>query len=217
MIKCVIFDLDGVIVSTDKLHYEAWKTMAKRELIPFDENVNNLLRGVSRMESLDIILRKSRKKYSDNEKSELAEFKNNVYRNLLSSLSPSDILPGINKLLSDLREIGFKIVIGSSSKNAKTILEKIGLLYSFDAISDGTNITKSKPNPEVFIKAAQMVGLKNEECAVVEDAHSGILAAKACNMLAFAVGDARSCSKRDYYLEDLIEVLIKNKEREELE
>ena len=216
MIKCIIFDLDGVIVSTDNLHYKAWKKMAKRELIPFDEEVNNSLRGVSRMKSLDIILRKSAREYTDKEKNELAEFKNDIYKNSLDTLSPSDILPGIKKLLDDLKKLGFKISIGSSSKNAKTILDKIGLTDIFDAISDGTNITKSKPDPEVFIKAAEMLGLKNEECAVVEDAHSGIIAAKACGMLAFATGDAKTCLKKDFDLEIMLEIL-KNKRSEENE
>lgn len=209
MIKGVIFDLDGVIVSTDQYHYQAWKKMADLENIYFDEEINHRLRGVSRMESLRIILEHAKKDYTDQEIKHLAEFKNELYKNSLDQLSKEDILPGITTLLKKLKKKGLLIAIGSSSKNAKKILHKIELYDMFDAISDGTNITKSKPHPEVFLHAAEQLNLKPEQCAVVEDAHSGILAAKAAGMLAFATGDAKKSNEKDYNFDQLEEVIFK--------
>lgn len=207
MIKAVIFDLDGVIVSTDTLHYKAWKELAERENIEFDEVINNRLRGVSRMESLEIILEKASKKYNDDEKTEMAAYKNSIYAESLNTLTEADILPNVMTVLDTLKSRDVKVAIGSSSRNAKKILKQIGLDNYFDAISDGTNITKSKPDPEVFIKAADMLGLKYEECAVVEDAISGLIAAKAANMLAFATGDAKKSDIKDYLFEELLKVI----------
>ena len=207
MIKGVIFDLDGVIVSTDHYHYLAWKKMADLENIPFDETINHRLRGVSRMESLNIILEQANKEYSQAEKEKLTEFKNELYKKSLDDLSANDLLPGIMDLLESLKSKGLKIAIGSSSKNAKKILQKIGLEHYFDAVSDGTNITKSKPDPEVFLIAAKRIGLDPKECAVVEDAHSGIEAAKAANMVAVATGDAKTSSLKDADLENLLDMI----------
>jgi beta-phosphoglucomutase len=209
MIKGVIFDLDGVIVSTDHYHYLAWKKMADLENIPFDETINHRLRGVSRMESLNIILEQANKEYSQEEKEKLTEFKNELYKKSLDDLSANDLLPGIMDLLESLKSKGLKIAIGSSSKNAKKILHKIGLEHYFDAVSDGTNITKSKPDPEVFLIAAKRIGLDPIECAVVEDAHSGIEAAKAANMVAVATGDAKTSSLKDADLENLLDMIEK--------
>lgn len=201
--KAVIFDLDGVIVSTDNLHYKAWKKMADEEGISFDESVNHRLRGVSRMESLDIILERASKTYREEEKVALAERKNNYYVESLVHLTPKDILPGIFTLLTSLKEKDIKIAIGSSSKNAKPILKRIELYDMFDAISDGTNISRSKPDPEVFLKASEYLNVDPKECVVVEDAHSGITAAKRANMMAIAVGDAITSKEKDGTIEDL--------------
>lgn len=209
MIKGVIFDLDGVIVSTDKLHYKAWKRMAEKEHIYFDEIINHRLRGVSRMTSLEIILEKSEKSYSDKEKNELAKYKNDYYVKLLEVLSKNDILPGIMQIIYSLKEKNIKVAIGSSSRNAKKILKNIDLLDEFEAISDGTNISKSKPDPEVFLKAAEMLKIKPADSAVVEDALSGIEAAKNAGMLAFATGDAKNSPIKDYDLKDLLKICIK--------
>lgn len=205
--KAVIFDLDGVIVCTDNLHYIAWKKLADREGIFFDEIINNRLRGVSRMDSLDIILEKSNRKYTRKEKEKLTEYKNEVYKKLLSSISEKDIIEGMTDLLLELRRMGLKIGIGSSSKNAKQILKKIGLLNFFDCISDGTNITKSKPNPEVFIKAGEMLCVDCCDCVVIEDSLVGITAAKKAGMIACAVGDAIASREKDLLLSDLIHYL----------
>lgn len=152
MMRAVIFDLDGVLVSTDHFHYKAWKQIADRLNIPFDEHVNNRLRGVSRMESLDIILSgASDKQFTDEQKQSLAEEKNTVYRMFLEQLSPADILPGVTETLEGLKVKGVAAAVGSSSKNARFILEQVGLLDWFAVIVDGNQISRSKPDPEVFL------------------------------------------------------------------
>ena len=202
-IKAVLFDLDGVIVTTDDCHYKAWKMMADDEGIYFDRKINERLRGVSRMESLQIILEKAQKEYTDDEKNKLAEKKNNIYVDLIQKLTPEDILPGVIKNLNTLKENGIKIAIASSSKNTKTILKQIGLIDCFDAISDGNNIKNSKPDPEVFLKAADMVGVAYEDCLVIEDADAGILAGKAAGMKTVAVANAVG---GDYHVSSLDDV-----------
>lgn len=205
--KGFIFDLDGVIVSTDGLHYLAWKQMADKENIYFDEEINNRLRGVSRMASLEIILERANKTYSEEEKVALATYKNDVYRELLKSLTPKDILPGVAEVLNGLRSCGYKLAIGSSSKNTPAILKYIGLEGFFDAVSDGNNITRSKPDPEVFIKAATFLGLPCGECYVVEDAKAGVDAGKAGGFTTIAVGDACGYEKADYSVKDFLKIL----------
>ena len=190
MIKTVIFDLDGVIVSTDDCHYRAWKKMADEEGIYFDREINNRLRGVSRMASLEIVLEKANREYSEKEKQEMAERKNNYYKELICELTPNDILTGVTEKLDELKENGIKIAIGSSSKNTPIILKQIGLDSYFDAVSDGNNITHSKPNPEVFLKAAEMLNIAPEDCMIVEDADAGIEAGKRAGMKTLALQGA---------------------------
>ncbi len=187
----VVFDLDGVICHTDKYHYLGWKSVADDLGIPFDETVNNRLRGVSRMESLEIILEKYEgEPLSDARKDEIATIKNDRYRVMLGDMSPADLDPSVRATLDDLRGRGLKLAIGSSSKNAKFILERIGLGGYFDEISDGTNISRSKPDPEVFLKAAQFLGVEPAKCVVIEDAVAGIEAGVAAGMYTVAIGDA---------------------------
>lgn len=205
--KAVIFDLDGVICSTDDFHYLAWKTLADREHIYFDREINNLLRGVSRMASLEIILRKASKTYTQEEKEEMATFKNELYKSYLVKMSPKDLSDDVLYTLKTLKEKGFKIAIGSSSKNTKMILKQLQIIDMFDAISDGTNITHSKPDPEVFLKAAEMLNLDPKECYVVEDAYSGIDAGKAGGFLTFGIGDASKYDKADYHINKLSDLL----------
>ena len=188
----VIFDLDGVICFTDNYHYQAWKELADAEGIYFDEKINGRLRGVSRMESLDIILERASRCYTQEEKEQLATRKNESYVRLLEKMSPRDLSDEVKNTLDTLRQRGYKLAIGSSSKNTKKILKQIGLDGYFDAVSDGTNITKSKPDPEVFIKAAEMVEEKPENCLVVEDALAGIDAAYAGGFISAGIGDAAS-------------------------
>lgn len=191
MIKAVIFDLDGVIVSTDDCHYEAWKKLSDEEGIYFDRKINDRLRGVSRMASLEIVLERANKAYTDEEKVKLAERKNGYYRDFIKKLTPNDILPGVMDNLEELKKNGIKIAIGSSSKNTPIILKQIGLDGYFDAVSDGNNITKSKPDPEVFLKASEMLGILPENCLVVEDADAGIEAGKKGGMKTLAVNGAK--------------------------
>lgn len=210
MIKAVIFDLDGVIVSTDDCHFRAWKRMADEEGIYFDRGINNRLRGVSRMASLDIVLERSKREYSEREKQELAERKNEYYKELICELTPDDILPGVMDKLENLKENGIKIAIGSSSKNTPIILKQIGLDGYFDAVSDGNNITHSKPDPEVFLKAAEMLNIPPEDCMIVEDADAGIEAGKRAGMKTLAVQGAKGA---DFSAESLEKCdLIKKRE-----
>lgn len=206
--KAFIFDLDGVIVFTDKFHYQAWKKMADEMGIYFDEVINNRLRGVSRAESLEIILeRYEGPALSQEKKAELMESKNNTYRELLASMTPADVSDEVRETLAELRRRGYKLAIGSSSKNAKFILERVGLLEAFDAVSDGTNIRKSKPDPEVFVKAAEFLGEAPEDCCVVEDAYAGIDAAKNAGMLAIGIGDAAGYEAADRRIQSFKELL----------
>ncbi|MFB3168162.1 beta-phosphoglucomutase [Neobacillus sp. 179-C4.2 HS] len=202
-ISAVIFDLDGVIVSTDEFHYQAWKQISDQEKMYFNREINERLRGVSRMESLEIILSHSDKNYSEKDKQLLAQRKNEVYCALLNKLSPNDILPGVINLLLSLKARDIKIAIGSSSKNTPFILEQIGLAFSFNAIADGNSITNSKPDPEVFLLAAEKLGVAPEECVVIEDAQAGIDAAIAAGMKAVGVGTAASCVNAQLTLKDL--------------
>lgn len=201
--KAVVFDLDGVIVTTDDYHYKAWKRMADEEGIPFDRAINERLRGVSRMESLEIILEQAEKPYSDAEKKALAERKNEYYKESLSALSPADILPGTKETLAALKKRGIKAAVGSSSRNAKPILEKIGLSDAFDAVADGTDIARSKPDPEVFLVAARKLGIAPTDCVVVEDAEAGLEAGFAAGMRCFAVGSAAGSPKAKSKAADL--------------
>lgn len=205
--KAFIFDLDGVIVFTDKLHYQAWKKIADDMGIYFDSTINNRLRGVSRAESLEIILERYNGTLSADQKIKLMNEKNNIYRELLATMTPSDVSDEVKQTLKELQDLGFKLAIGSSSKNTKFILEKVGLINTFNAISDGNNISNSKPHPEVFLKAGEFLGEQPSECIVVEDAYAGIDAAKAAKMTAVAIGDAYTYDKADYKIKSFKELL----------
>ena len=206
--KAVIFDLDGVICFTDRFHYQAWKALADRLGIDFDEKINDRLRGVSRMASLEIILERATEAYTQEQKEAFAEEKNNTYRELLKNMSPADLTDEVKNTLIELRSRGYKLSIGSSSKNTKFILERIGLGDFFDAIADGTDITHSKPDPEVFLCSAKKIGMDPADCAVVEDAKAGIQAAKAAGMTALALhGDAENCGEEDYNLVNFADLL----------
>lgn len=194
----VIFDLDGVICFTDKYHYQAWKAVADKLGIEFNEQINNRLRGVSRMDSLKIILERYDGKLSQQEKEAIAQEKNDIYRKLLEKMSPADLSDEVKNTLDTLRARGLKLAIGSSSKNTKFILARLGLGDYFDAISDGTNITRSKPDPQVFQMAAEFIGMKPETCLVVEDAKAGIEAARAGGFDSAGLGEAASCGLATY-------------------
>lgn len=205
--KGIIFDLDGVICHTDKYHYQAWKKLADRLGIYFDETINNRLRGVSRMESLNIILERADKTYTEQEKEAFATEKNEVYKELLKQMTPEELSMEVKDTLEELRKRGILLSIGSSSKNAGFILNRLGLGDFFDAVSDGNNISHSKPDPEVFLKAAEFLKLPASECLVVEDAEAGLLAAKNGGMDSAAIGDAVKSDLPQYKLETFSDLL----------
>jgi beta-phosphoglucomutase len=197
LLKGALFDLDGVLVSTDEYHFQSWKKMTDAEGIAFDRKVNHRLRGVSRLESLNIILEEAGVEVPEEKKSALTDRKNEYYRELLKNLTPESTLPGAREMLTALRERGVKIAVASSSKNARSIVAQIGIADMLDAIVDGTEIENSKPDPEVFLKAAERVGLKPSECVVIEDAEAGIEAAKAAGMKFVGVGDREGLPNAD--------------------
>lgn len=203
----IIFDLDGVICSTDEYHYLAWKALANRLGIPFGRETNHRLRGVSRIESLNILLEQSPRVYSDAEKAEFAEEKNQLYRSLLREMSEADLSEEVRVTLERLREWGLKLAIGSSSKNTPFILERIGLSSFFDAVADGNCIVHSKPDPEVFLKAADLLGLPPSACLVVEDAHAGVEAAVAGGFDCAAIGSAADDERAVIHLRGFGELL----------
>ena len=187
--KAVIFDLDGVLVSTDELHYQAWKKIAEElGITTFTKKDNERQRGVSRMESLEVVLEKTDRQFTDEEKIQLAERKNEYFKESLKTLTPESLLPGVKDTLLYLRERGILTALGSASKNAPYILERIQIESLMDAISSGLDVTKSKPDPEVFLVAAKKLNLPPEECLVVEDAAAGIEAANRGGMKSLAVG-----------------------------
>lgn len=203
MIKALIFDLDGVVVDTAVFHYQAWKRLANEMGFDLSPEQNEQLKGISRLESLDILLSIGGIEiHSEEEKNKLATKKNNWYRENILKMTPGDILPGVKNFLIELRNSNYKMAIGSSSKNAGTILERIGFDNFFDAVVDGTKISKSKPDPEVFLKAAELIAVAPENCLVFEDAASGIEAAKKAGMLAIGVGEYENLSKADKVIPD---------------
>ena len=203
--KGIIFDLDGVLCHTDHFHYQAWKKLADKLEIPFDETVNNRLRGVSRMESLEIILEKSTREYSQQEKLEFAEEKNEEYKKLLQQMKPSDVSEEVRDTLTLLKK-NFSLAVGSSSKNTKLILEKTDLGKYFDAVADGNDIKNSKPDPEVFLVAAERIHLAPGDCLVVEDAKAGIDAAVAGGFGCAGIGDAAGYDKADWPLQSFADL-----------
>ena len=187
----IIFDLDGVLISTDKFHYLAWKQLADKLGIPFSEKDNEQLRGVSRMESLELVLKNDPGvKLTEEEKIAAATEKNDCYREYLKTMTPDDVSAEVRETLTALHEMGYKLSVGSSSKNARFILSQTDLTRYFDAIADGNDIKNSKPDPEVFLTAASFLGLEPEVCAVVEDAEAGLEAAVAAGMLPVAYASA---------------------------
>lgn len=205
--EAVIFDLDGVICFTDKYHYQAWKVVADELGIYFDEEINNRLRGVSRMESFEIILERYDGTMSEEDKLACTAKKNEIYKELLKNMSPADLSAQVKETLDVLRARGLKLAIGSSSKNTPFILRQLGLGNYFDAISDGNNITKSKPDPEVFVKASQFLDIPADKCIVVEDAKAGLEAAIGGGMDCAAIGDAVKSGLGTYNLTTFADLL----------
>jgi beta-phosphoglucomutase len=208
-IRGCIFDLDGVIVDTAKYHYLAWKRLSDQLGIIFTEEDNERLKGVSRMDSLDIILEIGKCKLNDNQKHEYAALKNNWYVDYISRMTPDDILPGCVAFINELRKAGILIAIGSASKNTPLILRRIGIGNMFDAVADGNLVKKAKPDPEVFIKAADLLGVEPERCVVFEDAIAGVQAAINAGMICIGVGSPEILTKAGYVISGLHEMNLK--------
>ena len=203
----ILFDLDGVLCSTDEFHFKAWQELAASISVPFDRSVNERLLGISRMASLDIVLEKSDKVWTQEEKEQLAARKNERYRELLQNLTPASLNPGVKQTLDTLRCRGVMLAVASSSRNAPYILERLGLGSFFDAVCDGSRITRAKPDPEVFLKAAELLGLSPKNCLVVEDAVAGAKAGHAGGFLVACVGDASKKGAGDWNLSQFSELL----------
>jgi beta-phosphoglucomutase len=203
MRKAVIFDLDGVITDTARFHFLAWKHLANQLGIDIDEQFNESLKGVDRMGSLERILARGNKKYTDSEKHALADQKNEHYKELIKEMTAKDLLPGASSTLNALRTMGIKIGLASVSKNAGTIVERLGISDQFDYIVDANRISKGKPDPEIFLTAAQELKVTPQDCIGVEDAVVGIQAIKAAGMYAIGVGDPKVLSQADRIIHDL--------------
>nr|WP_319399351.1 beta-phosphoglucomutase [uncultured Carboxylicivirga sp.] len=202
-IKACLFDLDGVIVDTAKYHYIAWRELAKELGFDFTEQDNERLKGVSRMTSLEILLEIGGVTLSDEEKIRLADKKNENYLTYILKMKPDEILPGARTFMEELKAKGIKIALGSASKNAMTILNRLELTDLFEAIIDGTKVSEAKPNPEVFIKGAEALDVKPEECVVFEDAEAGIEAALAGNMRCVGIGSPKVLGKANLVVDGL--------------
>ncbi len=207
-IKACLFDLDGVIVDTAVYHFQAWRRLANELGFDFTEHQNEQLKGISRMESLELILKWGNVTLTEAEKLAWATRKNDWYLDLVKLMTPKEVLPGVEKFLTDLREAGIKIALGSASKNSKLILERINMLDYFDAIIDGNNITKGKPDPQVFLMGAEATGSLPTECVVFEDAVAGIQAAKAGGMKAIGVGAADILTEADFVIAGFEEMTL---------
>ena len=198
-IQAVIFDLDGVITDTAEFHYLAWKNLAHELGITIDRAFNETLKGISRVDSMRAILAHGDMlgDYSDSEIDRLANQKNTEYVELIQSITPSDILPGVEIFLKGLRAKGIKIAMASASKNAFMVSELLGIEHYFDHIVDAATVANSKPDPEVFLRAAQAVGVDPEHCVGVEDAQAGVAAVKSAGMYAIGIGDASVLAQAD--------------------
>lgn len=205
-IRTYIFDLDGVVVDTAKYHYLAWRNSADELGIDFTKENNELLKGVSRIRSLEIILELGNKKISDAEFDRILNEKNENYLSYIEKMDASEILPGVLDALKWIKNEGGKIVLGSASKNAKPILEKVGLMDYFDAIVDGNDVSKAKPDPEVFLLGAERTNSKPEECVVFEDAIAGIQAANNAGMLSIGIGEKEILKEADYVFADFTQI-----------
>jgi len=198
-----IFDLDGVIVDTAKYHYLAWRNLANALGFDFTEAQNELLKGVSRVKSLEILLSIGNVELPEEKKQALLLQKNKEYLEYVYKMTADEILPGVNNLLNFLEVNEIKYALGSASKNAPLILEKVGLLSRFTAIVDGNDVTKAKPDPEVFLIGAKKLNMKPENCVVVEDAIAGVQAANAAKMISIGIGDAKVLNEADYVFKDM--------------
>lgn len=205
-ITACIFDLDGVIVDTARYHFLAWKRLTDQLGILFTEEDNERLKGVSRMASLEIILEIGNRRLDENRKQEYATLKNNWYIEYIKKMTPDEILPGCLPFIKELRNANFRIAIGSASKNTPMILERVGIQGLFDAVADSNTISKAKPDPEVFLKAAEMIGVKPGNCVVFEDAVAGVQAALNAGMLCIGIGSPKILTEAHFVVSGLSEM-----------
>ncbi|BAU53373.1 beta-phosphoglucomutase [Mucilaginibacter gotjawali] len=208
IIKACIFDLDGVIVDTAVYHYKAWKRLANELGFDFSEEANEKLKGVSRVRSLELILQWGGIAKTKAEQEELATKKNAWYVDMISHMTPAEILPGAKEFVEACREAGLKIALGSASKNSGMILEKVGITNLFDAVIDGNKVSKAKPDPEVFLKGAEALNVPPAECVVFEDAIAGIEAAINGGMKSVGIGSPDVLGKADLVISGLNEMSL---------
>jgi len=207
-IEACIFDLDGVIVDTAVYHYKAWKRLANELGFDFTEEDNEKLKGVSRMASLNLILGWGGVTKTDAEKEELATRKNDWYVDMINKMTPGEVLPGAKEFVELCKSDGIKTALGSASKNSMTILEKVDITHLFDVVIDGNKVSKAKPDPEVFLKGAEALGIEPQYCVVFEDAIAGIEAAKAGGMKAIGIGDPKVLHEADLVVSGLNEMTL---------
>jgi beta-phosphoglucomutase len=203
-----IFDLDGVLVDTAVYHYQAWKKLANSMGFDFSHAQNEQLKGVNRMRSLDMILNWGGITKTEAEKEELAGLKNSWYVEMISKMSATEVLPGTLELLQELQSQGIKMALGSASKNSGLILERTQLAHFFDAVVDGNSVTTSKPDPEVFVKGAELLNTPASNCIVFEDASAGVQAALAAKMAVVGIGDAENLPGADRIIKDLAGITV---------
>lgn len=210
----VIFDLDGVITDTAEYHYRAWKELAKQVGITINREFNENLKGVSRMDSLERILAYGGRlgDFNDEEKSEMADWKNELYKEMITDIKPTDILPGVVSFLDELKMAGVKTAVASASKNAETILEALKIRDQFDFVVDAAEIKNSKPNPEIFLKALELLELSADVCVGLEDAAAGVDSIKAAGIRAVGIGDTKILSHADIVLEGTEQLRLKTLE-----
>jgi beta-phosphoglucomutase len=213
LITALIFDLDGVLVDTAKYHFIAWKKLADQLGIAFTETDNERLKGVSRMDSLDIILSIGGVSLTQEQKFELADKKNSWFVEFVNKMSPDEIFPGVKELLRDAKQKGFGIALASSSKNAPAVLRLLNIEDQFDAVVDGTMVQNAKPDPEIFLLAAQLLGKQPSDCVVFEDAEAGVEAAKHAKMKCIGIGNAQSLSKADYIVNQIADFKLTDLEK----
>ncbi len=187
-IGAVILDLDGVITDTAEYHFHAWQRVAEEEGITFTREDNEALRGVSRRQSLELLLGEHIERYGEDTLEEIMDRKNRYYRNSLEQITPADFLEGAPALLAAIRSRGLKMAIGSASKNTRIVLQRLGIIEAFDVIADGYSVERTKPAPDLFLYAAEQMGVRPGQCIVIEDAASGVTAALAAEMVAVGVG-----------------------------
>lgn len=210
-IKAVIFDLDGVITNTAELQYETWKKIGKEIGIEINKKFNDSIKGVSRMDSLEGVLEYGGKEdeFSKKEKEDLCEKKNEEYQDLIDEIKPKDKFPGIEKLMKEIKKEGIKIAIGSSSSNAPKVLKNLKLDKYVDYIVNPQEVKEGKPAPDIFLKAAEMLRAKPEECVVIEDSESGIEAIKRAKMFAVGIGKQKNHKEADIHYKDTSKLCLK--------